>query len=155
VEKITRKDADILVYGCNVAEGIQGEDFVRKFSELIQADVAASTNLTGSQKMPEDWELEFTTGPIETSLPFSSSVRSIYADVLKQIRVVNTSDEGEGSLRWAITQANENLDDDLIDLSGVSAEVLNPAIKLHICSNKRVWQQVIAPVDDGTATTQF
>ncbi len=43
--------------------------------------------------MAGDWELEFITGTIETPLPFSSSASSTYADVLKQIRVVNTSNE--------------------------------------------------------------
>ena len=34
-------------------------------------------------------------------------------------------------------------------------EVLNQVIKLHIWSDKRGWEQIIAPVNDGTAATQF
>jgi hypothetical protein len=37
----------------------------------------------------------------------------------------------------------------------LSAEVLNPAIKLHTSRDKGGRQEVEAPVDDGTASTQF
>ena len=40
-------------------------------------------------------------------------------------------------------------------ISDKNAEVLNQAIKLHIGSDKRVWEQIIAPVNDGAAATQF
>jgi hypothetical protein len=39
------------------------------------------------------------------------------------------------------------------------AEVLNPDIKLHISGDtsmdKCVWEEIIAPVNDGTPTTEF
>ncbi|PJC71409.1 MAG: hypothetical protein CO017_00165, partial [Zetaproteobacteria bacterium CG_4_8_14_3_um_filter_59_5] len=37
--------ADILIFGCDVAEGAKGADFLRILAELTQADVAASTDL--------------------------------------------------------------------------------------------------------------
>lgn len=42
---------------------------------------------------------------------------------LTQIRVTTAADSGEGSLRWAIAQANANPDDDLIDLSLVEGAI--------------------------------
>lgn len=42
---------------------------------------------------------------------------------LKQIRVTTVADSGEGSLRWAIAQANAAPDDDLIDLSLVGGAI--------------------------------
>lgn len=42
---------------------------------------------------------------------------------LKQLQITTTADAGEGSLRWAITQANAAPDDDLIDLSQVQGEI--------------------------------
>ena len=53
--------ADIMIYGCDVAAG-EGIDFVQKLSQLTGADVAASTNTTGSNG---DWNLEFVKGEIE------------------------------------------------------------------------------------------
>jgi hypothetical protein len=60
-------DADIFLYGCNIAEGEQGKDFVRKLSHLTKADIAASTDLTGTAAQGGDWDLEMTTGKINTA----------------------------------------------------------------------------------------
>ncbi|SJZ58793.1 Cadherin-like, partial [Oceanospirillum multiglobuliferum] len=59
-------DADILLYGCNVAEGEQGEAFVTKLSQMTGADVAASDDLTGTASSDGNWQLEYHTGYIES-----------------------------------------------------------------------------------------
>src|SRR5690606_28619305 len=41
-------DGDILLYGCELAQGEAGETFVRELAHLTGADVAASINLTGA-----------------------------------------------------------------------------------------------------------
>lgn len=56
------ENGDILLYGCDVAKGETGKNFVKQLSELTKADVAASNNLTGKGS---DWDLEITTGKIE------------------------------------------------------------------------------------------
>ncbi|MDX2242124.1 MAG: DUF4347 domain-containing protein [Leptolyngbyaceae cyanobacterium bins.302] len=68
-------NADILLYGCNVAAGDLGQAFVQILSQLTQADVAASTNITGSSG---DWTLEFHQGTIESTSPFSQTKLSTY-----------------------------------------------------------------------------
>ncbi|WP_392535695.1 DUF4347 domain-containing protein [Nostoc sp. C117] len=70
------KDADILLYGCNVGEGELGQAFVQKIGQVIGANVAASNNLTGKDG---DWNLEVTTGKIESPLVFDPKVTSAYA----------------------------------------------------------------------------
>jgi large repetitive protein len=42
------EEGDILLYGCNVAEGESGAAFVARLAELTGADVAASTDFTGA-----------------------------------------------------------------------------------------------------------
>jgi hypothetical protein len=59
-------DADLLVYGCGVSEGTQGQQFIHELSTLTGADVAASDDLTGSFDLGGDWILEDSTGAIET-----------------------------------------------------------------------------------------
>ena len=70
---------DILLYGCNVAQGPTGLSFVNELARITRADVAASTNLTGKGG---DWTLEVATQAIETlSLEFSnyaSSLETLY-----------------------------------------------------------------------------
>jgi ELWxxDGT repeat protein len=56
-------DGDLLLYGCDVAAGDVGQGFVNALAGLTQADVAASTNVTG---IGGDWALEYGTGNIET-----------------------------------------------------------------------------------------
>ncbi|WP_183941604.1 DUF4347 domain-containing protein, partial [Sphingorhabdus rigui] len=58
-------DADILLYGCDVAFGPEGLAFVERFASLTGADVAASSDLTGAKEAGGDWVLEAHTGNIE------------------------------------------------------------------------------------------
>ncbi len=67
--------ADILLYGCDVAEGTAGAAFIQELGQLSQADIAASTNLTGAGG---DWILEASTGKIESSLISDETGRSQY-----------------------------------------------------------------------------
>ena len=59
--------ADILLYGCNVAEGRLGLDFVEDLAALTGADIAASDDLTGSAAQGGDWQFEAHVGSIESS----------------------------------------------------------------------------------------
>jgi Domain of unknown function (DUF4347) len=61
-------DADILLYGCNVAQNAVGQGFVNLLAQATGADVAASDDLTGSAALGGDWDLEYATGAIETAL---------------------------------------------------------------------------------------
>jgi VCBS repeat-containing protein len=60
-------DADLLLYGCDVAATQEGADFVTALADATGADVAASTDTTGSSELGGDWNLEFqTSNAIET-----------------------------------------------------------------------------------------
>lgn len=61
-----RPGGDLLLYGCNVAEGEFGVKFVRDLAAASGLDVAASTNASG-KGAGADWTLEFATGAIETA----------------------------------------------------------------------------------------
>jgi len=58
------EDADILLYGCNVAAGPLGEEFLRRVGEATGADVAASNDVTGSRNAGGDAVLEETVGEV-------------------------------------------------------------------------------------------
>ena len=75
-------DADILIYGCEVAETELGEQFVQEISDLTGADVAASDDLTGHQELGGDWEFEFVVGVVETESAFSSTIESSWMHTL-------------------------------------------------------------------------
>ncbi|MEH1827382.1 MAG: Calx-beta domain-containing protein [Nostoc sp.] len=75
------ENADILLYGCDVASG-EGTKFVQQISQITGADVAASTNKTGSAALGGDWDLEVKTGKIEASLAFKPEVIQAYQSIL-------------------------------------------------------------------------
>ncbi|MFK7770419.1 MAG: DUF4347 domain-containing protein, partial [Mariniblastus sp.] len=135
--------ADILLYGCDVANTSDGELFVEKFHSFVGADVAASNDLTGNGSLGGDWDFEFIVGQIETDVVFSETVQANYQGVFATITVdifddvVNgtttsiagllASDGGDGiSLREAVMAANNTAGDDTIIL-GAGTYVLNIA----------------------------
>lgn len=61
-------DSDILLYGCDLASGSSGAHLIENLSTATGADVAASTNQTGSTHLGGDWILETSTGAIETTV---------------------------------------------------------------------------------------
>jgi len=58
-------DADILLYGCSIADTDAGKAFVEQFASITQADIGASSNLTGKGG---DEVLEFQVGQVSNSL---------------------------------------------------------------------------------------
>ena len=64
---------DILLYGCDVGLGEEGASFVERLAQLTGADVAASSNATGSPDLGGDWILEIHAGAVETSALDSAS----------------------------------------------------------------------------------
>jgi len=61
-------DADLLIYGCRVAEGEVGKAFLAKLSDLTGANVAASETLTGAAHLGGDWNLEVRLGNVHASI---------------------------------------------------------------------------------------
>jgi Ca2+-binding RTX toxin-like protein len=57
---------DLLLYGCNVGAGEGGREFIDMLAVMTGADVAASDDLTSGTTAGGDWELEVTTGAIES-----------------------------------------------------------------------------------------
>ena len=59
------ESGDLLIYGCNFAEGETGQLAVEQLALITGADIAASDDLTGNAALGGDWILESTTGAIE------------------------------------------------------------------------------------------
>ncbi len=72
------EDADILFYGCDLASGEDGLEFLEAVGELTGADVAASDDVTGHESLGGDYDLEFATGTIQSGIVFDSNLRSLW-----------------------------------------------------------------------------
>ena len=80
-------DADILIYGCDVGAGSQGEAFVNAIAQATGADVAASTDPTGAAALGGDWVLERHTGQIGTPITQIARALADYAYTLGPVSV--------------------------------------------------------------------
>lgn len=128
------EDADLAIYGCNVAASESGQNLLLRLAELTGADVAGSDNLTGGAELGGDWNFEFFTS---TPAEFTSHVFSgapVWNHALATITVTTFTDENNGdtssitalqsmsggsgiSLREAIIAANNTAGDDTIILA--------------------------------------
>lgn len=90
------EEADLLFYGCDLAAGAEGQSLVESLAKLTDADVAASSDLTGSALLGGDWDLEVASGQIETQVAFSQSVQQSWAQVMAT-QVDNTTNVGTTS----------------------------------------------------------
>ncbi len=79
------EDGDILLYGCEVGDGETGLSFVETLASVTDADVAASDDATGASGSGGDWDLEVTSGSIETLSLGESLDLSSYDNVLDDI----------------------------------------------------------------------
>ena len=89
-------DADLLIYGCNFGQGEDGFQAMESLAELTGADIAASTDRTGHLTEYADWELEASTGFIETSVIIGEVTQEAWDGVLATYTVTTTADGGAG-----------------------------------------------------------
>jgi len=109
-----KADADLLFYGCDLSATASGRALVDWIAELTRADVAASTDATGSARQGGDWDLEYRTGEIETPVVVSLPAQGEWDHLLATFTVTNTNDAGAGSLRQAIAGAEASAGTDTI-----------------------------------------
>ncbi|MEY4979154.1 MAG: hypothetical protein RLZZ352_1424 [Pseudomonadota bacterium] len=111
---------DVLLYGCNVGQGVAGQQFVAALSRITGADVAASTNTTGQGG---DWTLELQTGSVTAttlaapgyteelaSYSFAGNAAGYRVDTVSGVTSVVDIDLSNGDAGTvALTNGNHNL----------------------------------------------
>ncbi|MGE4502335.1 MAG: DUF4347 domain-containing protein, partial [Thiomicrospira sp.] len=111
------KEGDILLYGCNVAQGEAGQSFIEEIARITQADVAASDDVTGAAALGGDWILEEATDTIEARAAIYVDIRDDYGHLLNtalaagDIAVLGLNVDDPASLtdnqRWAFVALND------------------------------------------------
>ncbi|WP_175653173.1 VCBS domain-containing protein [Pseudomonas sp. Marseille-P9899] len=74
--------ADIQLYGCSVGAGEAGKTLVSELARWTGADVAASSNDTGSAAAGGDWTLETQVGVIDKSIALSATALASFDGLL-------------------------------------------------------------------------
>ena len=75
-------DADLLLYGCEIAAGDEGAAFLVSLARATGADVAASDDLTGAQARGGDWTLEHEVGRVQTEVIIGAQARQTWDGLL-------------------------------------------------------------------------
>lgn len=133
-------DADILLYGCDVAQGDEGQAFIESLAAITDADVRASDDTTG---IGGDWELEESAGVIETAslaidAPFnlepiyfnsgdivSTDIGSDTADIINDTDItLSSASEADGTLDIN-SNSFTNADSGIIDIESDSYVVID------------------------------
>ncbi|MFA6961388.1 MAG: Ig-like domain-containing protein [Opitutaceae bacterium] len=96
-------DGDILLYGCDVGKGTDGVALIGEIAKDTGADVAASTDLTGTALVGGNWILEKSTGTIEASLFLRDSGVAEYKDWLNTVAL-------DGKAGWTAVMFGTNQD---------------------------------------------
>ena len=89
--------ADFLIYGCNVAESESGEAFVNELSDLLDADIAASNDVTGHDSLQGDWQFEYQVGQIDSNVVFSVEILENWNHSLEGVDA-SSADGAAGSI---------------------------------------------------------
>ncbi len=72
----------LILYGCNVATGDAGTEFVEKLHRLTGASIAASTTPTGNAALDGNWQMDVSIGDVEITPMFSAASLAAYQGVL-------------------------------------------------------------------------
>ncbi len=117
-------DADLLLYGCNVAAGDKGNAFLEQLASLTGADIAASDDLTGAETLNGDWELERSVGAIESrsleSFSFSSTLGSQYASGVDPLVAAGAQTANNGFTLVVPIDYDSDGDQDFIGYDGAA-----------------------------------
>ncbi len=97
------QDADILLYGCNIAASADGRALVDSLAAKTGADVSASADATGSDLLGGNWSFEYSTGAIETSIALAAD--SGYAGLFSTVAL-------DGKSGWTAVMYGPNKDPD-------------------------------------------
>ena len=129
-----KDDADVLLYGCNLAKDEKGEALLELISNAANVDIAASNDYTGNIK-EADWDLEITKGEIETERPFSDVALKDFTSVLA---TYNPSDFCSHAGNYCGGNATETSSDTNFTISGDGTEIRRFPLQSIIYSYKSI-----------------
>jgi hypothetical protein len=81
---------DVLLYGCDIANGSVGAQFLNDLAGALHANVAASTDTTGPAATGGNWDLEMQSGTVVTAGVFDPALIQAYGHDLAGSYTVTT-----------------------------------------------------------------
>ncbi len=99
-------DADLLIYGCDVASTGAGQELLATLAALTGADAAASTDATGAAQRGGNWLLEVSSGAIETPVAVGAELQQSWTGLLGTEFQVNST-QGDDQTTAALTRGSQ------------------------------------------------
>jgi len=122
------KNGDIFLYGCEAGAGREGQALLDTIAAATGADVAASSDDTGSKARGGNWDLEVTTGPVDRSLMLNAKDMAGYDYVLNTASVSSIS-----TLNSTISTFETNGSDNTITVTGnITFGLASDAITINV-----------------------
>lgn len=143
--KALSADADILLYGCNVAAGRDGGAFVAALADVTGADVAASDDSTGAVARGGDWVLERTHGDVESEIVLSHASMGDYDQLLATFDFTTTSGSGTSTVTTTVSGVTLTVTDAAIN----NLQVIDAGTYAGTSGN------VIMDIDKTSTSTTF
>ena len=112
-------DADLLIYGCDLAASEDGIELTNSLNVLLGTDIAASDDDTGAAVFGGDWQLEHHVGEVETDVAFTSQLQDSWMGLLN-VTVDNTSVGTAGAGSSSDTNSHTTNGTDRLMLVGIS-----------------------------------
>jgi hypothetical protein len=136
-------DADILIYGCDLAAADSGRALMQFIADASGGDVAASDDATGAETKGGDWILEEQVGNVSTKVAFSGELWAAWDHILANY----TGTAGDDVI--AASNGNDSID----GLGGIDTVVYSGNYAEYVISgtpDKIIDDQT--PGRDGTDT---
>ncbi|WP_293067833.1 MULTISPECIES: DUF4347 domain-containing protein [unclassified Moorena] len=108
----TDSPTPILFYGCNVATGDAGTEFLERLHQITGTEIAASGNRTGNAALGGDWNLECGTGQIGVDSAFLPELIQVYQGIFA-VSFSNANNFAVGNSPAAIATGDFDHDGDL------------------------------------------
>ncbi|SMR74539.1 Uncharacterized protein YjbI, contains pentapeptide repeats, partial [Marinobacterium sediminicola] len=124
------EQGDILIYGCSVAGDAEGEALVQALADMTGADVAASEDVTGSEALGGDWNLEVQSGVIDAAMLLNGGDwQGLLADFTSDATDQTFSGTADGDRfvfvdDWGIDTATSGGGHDTLDFSAITRDLV-------------------------------
>ncbi|ACT11526.1 MULTISPECIES: putative Ig domain-containing protein [Pectobacterium] len=140
------QDGDLLLYGCDIAQDT-GKSFVSLLSQLTQADIAASDDLTGAIAKGGNWQLETTVGSIETNNAALGEITTNYNNLLASPTLgTNTFSQFSGTNTFVSSQSGVQSYDDINNgFTYVAYSTDRVTLQTVAISGNQVLNTIVAP----------
>lgn len=118
-------EGDLLLYGCDVAQGKAGQDFVAALARITGADVAASRDITGPAAASGNWILEVENGGIETRSVAPADYQGLLpvGPTTTVTSAALSADTGSSSTDWITKTADQTISGTLSAALGAGEKV--------------------------------